>query len=62
LREHYRTRLADPRLHCEVVESLVWPGGWVIARERVTSSAGVREVTAMFEIAGGVIARAFIGL
>jgi hypothetical protein len=62
LRAHYSARLADPRLHCEALEVLVWPGGWIIARERVTSSAGVRDVTAMFAIAGDAIARAFIGL
>jgi hypothetical protein len=62
LRRHYTVRLADPCLHCEALEVLVWPGGWVIARERVTSSAGASEVTAMFAVVGGAITRAFIGL
>jgi hypothetical protein len=62
LRAHYATRLADPELHCEPLEVISWPGGWVIAREHVTSSAGVSEVRAMFSIRDGVIARAYIGL
>ena len=61
LRAHYSARLADPRLHCDVLEVLAWPGGWVLARERVTSSAGATDVTVMFAIVGGAIARAFIG-
>jgi hypothetical protein len=62
LRDHYSARLADPRLHCEALEVLVWPGGWIIARERVTSSAGTTDVTAMFAIVEDAIARAFISL
>lgn len=61
LRAHYARRLADPALRCEVLDVVTWPGGWVLAREQVTSSAGTSEVCAMFEIAGDTISRALIG-
>jgi hypothetical protein len=62
LRAHYAKRLADPGIHCEVIETITWPGGWLLARERITGSAGVTEATAMFEVRDGAIARSFIGL
>jgi hypothetical protein len=61
LRSHYRERLADPQLHCEVLELFAWEDGWLVARERVTSSTGTLVVTAMFAIRDALIARAFIG-
>jgi hypothetical protein len=62
LRAHYSVRLADSQLHCEPLEVITWPGGWVIARERITSAAGVAEVAAMFSVRDGAISRAFIGI
>jgi hypothetical protein len=62
LRSHYAVRLADPLLHCEVVELIAWQDGWLLARERITSSAGMRDVTALFCVRGGAISRALIGL
>ena len=62
MRAHYGIRLADTALHCEVIETFILPSGWLIARERITSSSGTVEVTAMFEIDGASIARAFLGI
>lgn len=62
LRAHYETRLSDPALHCEPLEVFSWADGWIVARERVTSSRGTHAVMAMFAAGDDVISRALIGV
>jgi uncharacterized protein (TIGR02246 family) len=57
LREHYAQRLADPAIHCEVLDCAVFGGGWLVALERVASVRATTDVLAVFEIARGLITR-----
>lgn len=57
LREHYSRRLAEPGIHCEVLDCAVFGGCWLVALERVASLGAETEVLAVFEIADGLITR-----
>lgn len=54
--EHYRRRLGQPGLHCDVLSAMTVAERWVVAHERVTTDAAVAELLAVFDVRDGVIA------
>lgn len=53
---HYRMRLAQPGLWCDVLSTTTVAERWVVAHERVSNDAGVTELLAVFDVRNGVIA------
>jgi hypothetical protein len=58
LRPHYAKRFQETVLLCEIVRAEEFDDRWLVAHERVTTSAGTSEVLGVFEIRDGVITRA----
>lgn len=58
IESYYIERFGDPRLRCEAREVHVVGDRWVVAYEIVSSSVGVVEVAAIFEVDAGLIRRA----
>lgn len=56
MRRHYRKRLVQPGLRCEVLTTMTVADRWVVAHERVSNDAGVVELLAVFDVRDGVIA------
>lgn len=57
IRSFYAQRLAEPGLHCEILETVTLGDDWLIARELVTSRGSETRVLAVFEICDGLIVR-----
>jgi hypothetical protein len=57
MRRVYAARLAEPGLHCEILETTTLGDRWLVARELVTTDVSRTHVLAVFEIHDGLIAR-----
>jgi hypothetical protein len=58
LRPHYARRFQEPILLCEIVRAEEFGGKWLVAHERITTTAGTSDVLGVFEIRDGLITRA----
>lgn len=58
MRPLYEERFAQTPLHCEILALTVFGDRWVAAHEQVLSPAGTVVLVGVFEVVGGLIARA----
>ena len=58
IRAFYQDRFRDHSLHCDVLERVEFGERWLVAHEKVVSSASEVDVIAVFEFENDLITRA----